>query len=598
MTSGLRRPSAGFFQWEGADSPIAVHFHLNTVELLERDAIRAGSKLTAGILLGKKDDSRGPAFIVETYEPIPAATWKTTDSPFGDPRQLKAVIDRWQSKTDKRMSFLGFYRSGASTETTLSEDDFSILNSLGQSESIFLLIEPRSGKPSNGLLFMAKDGGVTFEWKRTPFNRPELCGRGIARPQEVRLPIEQPAPARLEEGRQTSVPAESNLGSPRKWEWVAGSVIVFLLLAAGFYALRGRKGAVSQIEAPETSLNSDFGLKLDRIGNDWRLSWNPNVEAIAKATSGELSIVDGTLQKTVELNASDLRSGAIVYSPVTNDVVLKLQVSGDDSSEPVSSSIRIVGGLPTTSAVSSTNAVNSSSYGQVTSEETIRPILSDEELEALDRKSRVPYPSTAGRLNSPPVISTKNDGGYQPEGKRIPSSASSAKSTDNRLRKLTIAPGGSEVSKAKRPTAPESEASLSRNTLSNMTPKAGAPLSGTVNLQPETVPVIAAKPAETATASITRPNRRGGAVQPAQLLSNINPSYPASAKVDGISGTVELHFKIGPTGDVHDIAVVKGPAILAQAAVQAVRDRKYKPARVDGVPTETDASAIFDFKLN
>jgi protein TonB len=82
------------------------------------------------------------------------------------------------------------------------------------------------------------------------------------------------------------------------------------------------------------------------------------------------------------------------------------------------------------------------------------------------------------------------------------------------------------------------------------------------------------------------------------LLSNINPSYPASAKVDGISGTVELHFKIGPTGDVHDIAVVKGPAILAQAAVQAVRDRKYKPARVDGVPTETDASAIFDFKLN
>jgi TonB family protein len=61
---------------------------------------------------------------------------------------------------------------------------------------------------------------------------------------------------------------------------------------------------------------------------------------------------------------------------------------------------------------------------------------------------------------------------------------------------------------------------------------------------------------------------------------------------------VELHFKIGTAGDVHDIVVVKGPQVLAQAAVDAVRERQYKPARVDGVPTETDASAVFEFKLN
>jgi len=113
------------------------------------------------------------------------------------------------------------------------------------------------------------------------------------------------------------------------------------------------------------------------------------------------------------------------------------------------------------------------------------------------------------------------------------------------------------------------------------------------------IPVIPARSAPTAfSPGITRYTRNGGAVQPALLLTNINPAYPPEARMDGISGPVELRFKISTTGDVHDIVVVKGPQVLSQAAVDAVRQRRYKPARVDGVPTETDASAIFDFKLN
>jgi protein TonB len=114
----------------------------------------------------------------------------------------------------------------------------------------------------------------------------------------------------------------------------------------------------------------------------------------------------------------------------------------------------------------------------------------------------------------------------------------------------------------------------------------------------ETIPVIRADPESATTDAFSKSTRRGGAVQPAQLISNSNPQYPPAAKDAGISGAVELHFKIGPNGEVREISVVKGPRILAEAAVDAVRARRYKPARVDGVPTETDASATFDFKLN
>jgi TonB family protein len=116
---------------------------------------------------------------------------------------------------------------------------------------------------------------------------------------------------------------------------------------------------------------------------------------------------------------------------------------------------------------------------------------------------------------------------------------------------------------------------------------------------PELIPVLPANSASNvpgATSAFSK--RSGGTVQPAQLISNGNPQYPKSAKDGGISGSVELRFKIGSTGDVYDVSVVKGPAILAEAAAESVRGRKYKPARVDGVPTETEASAVFDFRLN
>jgi TonB family protein len=114
---------------------------------------------------------------------------------------------------------------------------------------------------------------------------------------------------------------------------------------------------------------------------------------------------------------------------------------------------------------------------------------------------------------------------------------------------------------------------------------------------PELVPVIPAKSLQTDPV-VSRTARKGGVFQAAQLIVGSNPSYPMSARRDGISGSVELHFKIGLDGTVHDLLTVKGSPILAQAAMEAVGNRKYKPALVDGVPSETEASATFDFKLN
>jgi TonB family protein len=158
------------------------------------------------------------------------------------------------------------------------------------------------------------------------------------------------------------------------------------------------------------------------------------------------------------------------------------------------------------------------------------------------------------------------------------------------------------ASRAKSDASRGDAAEIAKSRGSAIASKPAAPVSPSapIRTQVESIPVIAAAPSSSAAAFATNNTeyrRRGGTVQPAQLLTNINPVYPVSARESGIAGAVELRFKISTTGDVHDIVVVRGPLVLAEAAVDAVRERRYKPARVDGVPTETDASGIFDFKL-
>ena len=89
----------------------------------------------------------------------------------------------------------------------------------------------------------------------------------------------------------------------------------------------------------------------------------------------------------------------------------------------------------------------------------------------------------------------------------------------------------------------------------------------------------------------------GGAAGPATVILREDPAYPAVAKQHLISGAVEVHFRISPEGKVYDAKSVKGSPILARAAIEAVEARCYEPARLNGVPIDSQATTNFDFKL-
>ncbi len=82
-----------------------------------------------------------------------------------------------------------------------------------------------------------------------------------------------------------------------------------------------------------------------------------------------------------------------------------------------------------------------------------------------------------------------------------------------------------------------------------------------------------------------------------RLIHRVEPVYPPAARAQQIQGAVTLDVHIGAEGAVHNIEVVEGNPVLAEAAVQAVRQWKYRPYSVDGRPVEMQTRVTIRFTL-
>jgi protein TonB len=81
------------------------------------------------------------------------------------------------------------------------------------------------------------------------------------------------------------------------------------------------------------------------------------------------------------------------------------------------------------------------------------------------------------------------------------------------------------------------------------------------------------------------------------LVKKAQPVYPASALQMHIEGTVELLATISKAGDISAVKIVSGDPRLARAAVDAVKQWKYKPYLLNGEPLEIQTQVTMNFKL-
>jgi TonB family protein len=81
------------------------------------------------------------------------------------------------------------------------------------------------------------------------------------------------------------------------------------------------------------------------------------------------------------------------------------------------------------------------------------------------------------------------------------------------------------------------------------------------------------------------------------ILHKVNPNYPKEARKNHIQGDVLLQFTIDRSGNVADLKVVSGDPILIDASVDAVKQWKYRPYRLNGEPVEVETMVNIQFHM-
>jgi TonB family protein len=94
-----------------------------------------------------------------------------------------------------------------------------------------------------------------------------------------------------------------------------------------------------------------------------------------------------------------------------------------------------------------------------------------------------------------------------------------------------------------------------------------------------------------------KPRPMSEGVMEAALLNKVQPQYPVAARLMHISGTVRLQAIIGKDGRVRDVEVLSGNPILAQAALAAVREWRYRPTELNHEIVEVETEITVNFIL-
>jgi TonB family protein len=102
----------------------------------------------------------------------------------------------------------------------------------------------------------------------------------------------------------------------------------------------------------------------------------------------------------------------------------------------------------------------------------------------------------------------------------------------------------------------------------------------------------------TAAQAVPQRVRVSSGVASGLVETKVAPVYPPLARQARIQGVVILQVLISTTGDVEKADLISGHPMLATAAIEAVKQWKYKPYLLNGEPIEVETQVQVNFSLS
>ncbi|MEO8593806.1 MAG: TonB family protein [Candidatus Solibacter sp.] len=349
------------------------------------------------------------------------------------------------------------------------------------------------------------------------------------------------------------VPVEPKSGKGMKLILAAAASIalfVALFVYPGF--LRNGSKPAAPIARQDTS---QLQLRVERSNGELLLSWNRDADAIKNASKATLSINDGDQRENVSMDLSQLANGSIVYSPSGTDISFKMEVTDKNQKTTATETVRMLRTRPSplnegaaaTAATSGAKPAGSAPNAPVPAPDT--PAATP----AAEPVAEQPKPVTALK-------------------------AFKSESLSQRLR---------PAAPSDLPDAPTVSAATSSNA-------SAIPGVGTAPIASMPAPAAPAPAATTPVANGAAP-RTGGQIQQAVLVFRKDAEYPKIAKQTGAKGVVVLSATIGTDGNIKKVKVISGHPMLSNAAVEAVKQWRYRPTLLNGTPVEAETQVSVNF---
>ncbi|HUK25710.1 MAG TPA: energy transducer TonB [Terriglobales bacterium] len=116
----------------------------------------------------------------------------------------------------------------------------------------------------------------------------------------------------------------------------------------------------------------------------------------------------------------------------------------------------------------------------------------------------------------------------------------------------------------------------------------GGVIGGIISSAPVAVPKVATPQRVRVSQGVTQGLR----------IRYVQPMYPPLARQARIQGTVVLQAEISKSGDIENLRLISGHPMLAPAAIEAVKQWRYKPYYLNGEPVEVETQVTVNFSLS
>jgi protein TonB len=95
----------------------------------------------------------------------------------------------------------------------------------------------------------------------------------------------------------------------------------------------------------------------------------------------------------------------------------------------------------------------------------------------------------------------------------------------------------------------------------------------------------------------TAPAFRKSSLLEGNLIRKVPPVYPSLARSARIQGSVVVYALISKAGTIENLQVLSGHPMLAGAAIEAIRQWRYRPYILNNEPIEVETQIIVTFSL-